>query len=134
MVFASICEHASSMLIFANTSSCQNYFFPARSEHFRKIQMASSEDFEYFVNFPLSGISVLLIGYVVLRPVIANNLAHTSKTEQQMQNGGGSTSCSILQPIVPSVCLVTFLYGKQSLLWPLLRNKKTYTTMHFHTH
>ena len=44
--------------------------------------MASSENFEYFVNFPLAGISLLLIGYIVLGQVIANNLAHTSKTEQ----------------------------------------------------
>ena len=102
MVFASICEHARSMLTFASTSSCQ--IFLANSEDFRKIQMASSEKFEYFVNFTLAGISLLLIGYVtvVLRQVIANNLARTSKTEQQMQNWGGLTSYSILQPIVPS--------------------------------
>ena len=48
------------------------------SEHFRKIQMTSAD----FVNFPLAGISLLLIGDVVLRQVIANNLADTSKTEQ----------------------------------------------------
>ena len=36
-------------------------FFLASSEHFRKIQMASSEHFEYFVNFPLAEISLLLI-------------------------------------------------------------------------
>ena len=80
MLFASICEHASSVFIFASTSSCQ--IFLANSEHFRKIQMASSEHFEYFVNFPLAGISLLIIGYVVLRQVIANNLANISKTEQ----------------------------------------------------
>ena len=34
------------------------------------------------VSFPLAGISLLLIEYVVLREVIANNLADTSKTEQ----------------------------------------------------
>ena len=39
-----------------------------------------------------------------------------------MQSYGGSTICSILQPIVPSACLVTFLYGKQ----PLLRKKNLY--------
>ena len=50
---------------------------------FRKKQMASSEHFEYFVNFPLAGISLLFnIGYVVLQQVIANNLVGTSKTEQ----------------------------------------------------
>ena len=43
--------------------------------------MASSEHVEYFVNFPLAGISLLSIGYVVLRQVIANSLADTSKTE-----------------------------------------------------
>ena len=80
MVFASICEHASSVFIFASTSNCQ--IFLASSEHFRKIQMASSEHFEYFVNFPEAGISLLLIGYVVLRRVIANNVAETPKTEQ----------------------------------------------------
>ena len=69
MVFASICEHASSVFTFASTSNCQ-------------IFLASSEHFEYFVNFPEAGISLLLIGYVVLRRVIANNVAETSKTEQ----------------------------------------------------
>ena len=53
-------------------------------------------------------------------------LAHTSKTEQLMQSWGGSTSCSILQPIVPSACLVKFLYGKQPLLPPLLRKINLY--------
>ena len=85
--------------------------------------MASSEKFEYFVNFTLAGISLVLIGYVVSRQVIVNNLARTSKTKQQMQNWGGSTSYSILQPIVPSAFLATFLYRKQPLLWPLLRKK-----------
>ena len=66
MVFASICEHA---------SSCQ--IFLASSEHFGKIQMASSDHFEYLVNFPLAGISLLSN-----TQVIANNLADTSKTEQ----------------------------------------------------
>ena len=73
-------EHANSVFIFASTSICQ--ILLASSEHFRKIQMASSERLEYFVNFPLAGISLLLIGYVVLRQVIANNLADTSRTEQ----------------------------------------------------
>ena len=59
MVFASICEHASSVFIFASTSSCQ-------------IFLASSEHFEYFVNFPLAEISLLFkIGYVGLCQVIA---------------------------------------------------------------
>ena len=80
MVCVSICEHASSVFIFASTSICQ--ILLASSEHFRKIQMASSDCLEYFVNFPLAGISLLLIGYVVLRQVIANNLADTSRTEQ----------------------------------------------------
>ena len=90
MVCVSICEHASSVFIFwehansvfifASTSICQ--ILLASSVHFRKIQMASSERLEYFVNFPLAGISLLLIGYVVLRQVIANNLADTSRTEQ----------------------------------------------------
>ena len=74
------CEHANSVFIFASTSICQ--ILLASSEHFRKIQMASSERLEYFVNFPLAGISLLLMGYVVLRQVIANNLADTSRTEQ----------------------------------------------------
>ena len=37
-------------------------FFYASSEHFKKIQMASSEHFDYFVNYPLARISLLLIG------------------------------------------------------------------------
>ena len=60
------------MFIFSSTSSCQ--IFLASSEHFRKIQVASREHFEYFVNFPLAGISLLLIGYVVLHQVIANSV------------------------------------------------------------
>ena len=103
----------------------------ASTELFRKIQMANSEHFQCFVNFPLAGITLLLIGYVVLRQVIANNLAHTS-TDQQMQSWGGSNSSSILQPIVPSACLSSF-YGKQ----PLLRKKKLIplcTFLEFHTH
>ena len=49
MVFANICEHASSAFIFASTSSDQISL--ASSDHFRKIQMASSE---HFVNLDLS--------------------------------------------------------------------------------
>ena len=45
--------------------------------------------FEYFVNFALEGISLLLIGYVVLRQVIANNFVDTSKTEQEVQTNKG---------------------------------------------
>ena len=70
MVFARICERASSVFIFAITSSCQMF-------------LVSREHFDYFVNFPPAGIFLLSIGYVVLRQVIANNLAHTSKTDQQ---------------------------------------------------
>ena len=77
MVFASICEHASIVFIFAGTSSCQ--IFLASSEHFKKYrwravsslekytEIVSSKHFEYLVNFPLAGISLLLTGYVVLR-------------------------------------------------------------------
>ena len=126
MVFASICEHASSILIFSSTSSCQ--MFLAGSEHFRKIEMASSENFEYFVNFPLPRISLLLIGYVVFRQLIANNLTHTSKTEQQMQNWGGSTSCSILQLCPRLVWSRGRCYVKRKKLLPLC------TFLKFHTH
>ena len=48
--------------------------------------MASNGHFEYFVNFPLAGISLLLIEYVVLRRVIAYKLADISKTEQYVQS------------------------------------------------
>ena len=51
-------------------------------EHFRKIQIASSELLKYFVNSPQAGISLLLIGNIVLRQVIDNDTADTSKTEQ----------------------------------------------------
>ena len=112
MVFASI------VFIFASTSTCQ--IFLASSEHFKTThgeqrdvekytEMMSSEHFEY-VNFPLARISLSLTGYVVLRQEIANNLAHTSRTVLYVQNWGGSTSSSILQPIVPSACLVKFLW------------------------
>ena len=57
--------------------------FSCEQRALKKIQMASSEHYDYFVSFEsLAGISLLLIGYVVLRQVIANNLADTSKTEQ----------------------------------------------------
>ena len=79
MVFASICEHASSVFIFASTSSCQ--ILLASSEHFRKIQMASSEHFEYFVNFPLAEI----FSYV-LRQVKANNLTPTKQNNSYRLN------------------------------------------------
>ena len=90
MVFASICEHASSVFIFASTSSCQ--IFLASSEHFRKYRWRAASTlekytwlaarhFEYFVSFPLAGIS-FINRRNVLRQVIANNLADTSKKEQ----------------------------------------------------
>ena len=70
----------SSVFIFASTSSCKISL--ASSYLLRKIQMASSEHFEYFANFLLAGISLLLLGHVVLRQVIASNLDDISKTEQ----------------------------------------------------
>ena len=79
MVFASICEHASSVFIFASTSSCK--IFLASSEHFRKIQIASSEHFEYFVNFPLAEISLLLIG-LTKSPAIEYMLTRMRACEQ----------------------------------------------------
>ena len=95
MVFASICEHASSVFIFASTSSWQIFLASsehftklqmASSEHFRKIQMASSEHFKYFEllrKFSASrNLSFILIGNVVLQQVIVNNRAATSKSEQ----------------------------------------------------
>ena len=57
----------------------------ASSEHFRKIQMASTEHHEYFVNFPLARIFLLIIENVVLRQEIAIYRAETSKLEQQVQ-------------------------------------------------
>ena len=79
MVFASICEHATTVFIFASTSCCQiflassehfrKYRWRAAPEHFRKIEIASSEHFEYFVNFPRAGISLLLIGLTKSRAI-----------------------------------------------------------------
>ena len=120
MVFASICEHASSMLIFASTSSCQ-------------IFLASSENSEYFVNFPLAGISLLLIRYVALRQVIANNLAHTSK--QNSQNSRCKTGavqpvaafCSQLCPRL--VWLRSYMVNNRCCGRCYV--KKTYTTVYF---
>ena len=72
MVFVSIYEHASSVIIFASTSSRQ--IFLASNEHFRKYRWrASLEKYRW------------RIVYVVLRQVIANNQADTSKTEQKLQ-------------------------------------------------
>ena len=86
MVFASICEHASSAFIFASSSSDQ--FSHASSEH--------------FVNFPPSGISL------VLRRVIWLTL---SKQDNRRKAKGnmirpyrGSTIPSSLGPIMP--CLI----------------------------
>ena len=76
MVFASFCEHASSVFIFASTSCCQ--ILLESSEHLRKIQMASSEHFEYFVNFP--EFEIFFYNRInVLRQVIANNLTPTKQ-------------------------------------------------------
>ena len=75
LVFASM----GAVCLFLRARAVEKFFLRA----LYKIQMASSEHFEYFVNFPLAGISLLFkIGYIVLRQVIANNLADTSKTEQ----------------------------------------------------
>ena len=48
----------------------------ASSEHFRIIQLTSSEHFEYFVNFPLVGISLLIINRI---NEILNNRAHVNE-------------------------------------------------------
>ena len=71
MVFVSIACVRAVYLFFASTSSCQ--IFHASSEHLRN---TDSEHFEYFVSFSLAGISLLLIGYVVLRQVMANQSHH----------------------------------------------------------
>ena len=69
--------------LFLRARAVDKFFLRAASTALKKIQMASSEHFEYFVNFPLAEISLLFkIGYVVLRQVIADNLADTPKTEQ----------------------------------------------------
>lgn len=94
MILASMREHARACedcVYFCEHEQLSNFSCEQRalqkiqmasSEHLRKIQMPSSEHFEYFVNFPLAGLSLLLIGYVVLRQVIANNMANTSKIER----------------------------------------------------
>ena len=64
MVFASICEHASSAFIFASASSDQ----------------FSHESSEHFVNFPPSRISLYK------RCRVPSNLADTFKTGQQAQS------------------------------------------------
>ena len=83
---------ASSVFIFASTSSWQ--IFLASSEHFRNYRWRAASTLEkyrwraastsstssYFVNFPLAGISLLLIGNIALRQVIVNNRAETSKS------------------------------------------------------
>ena len=66
--------------LFLRARAVVKFFLRAAST--LEIQVASSKHFEYFVNFPRAGIFLLLIGYVVLRQVIANNLADTFKTEQ----------------------------------------------------
>ena len=101
MVFASICEHASSAFIFASASSDQ--FSHASSEHFQRFQMASSEQ---FVN--LRQLESLFIKTLFC----PSNLADTFKTGQQVQSQAlkmvrpyrGSTLPSSLQPIMP--CLI----------------------------
>ena len=90
MVFANICEHCAFLraravvkFFLRAASTLKNTLrWRAASSLEKYTEMVSSEHFEYLVNFPLAGISLLLKGYVVLRQEIANNLAHTSKTEQ----------------------------------------------------
>ena len=100
MAFASICEHASSVFIFVRTSSWQ--IFLASSEHFRNYRWRAASTLEkyrwraastsstssYFVNFPLAGISLLLIGNIALRQVIVNNRAETSKSGYRVLYSG----------------------------------------------
>ena len=84
MVFASICMRACKQCLFLRARAFDKFFLRAASsfeitdgEH-RALSSTSS----YFVNFPLAGISLLLIGNVVLRQVIVHNRAETSKSEQ----------------------------------------------------
>ena len=69
------CEHATTVFIFASTSCCQ--IFLASSEHYKNTdgeqralwKNRDSEHFEYFVNFPRAGISLLLIGLTKSRAI-----------------------------------------------------------------
>ena len=58
------CEHKQ-LLNFSCEQRAFEIIQMASSEHFRKIQMANSEHLD-FADFPLAGISLLLIGNVVL--------------------------------------------------------------------
>ena len=82
MVFASICEHASS--VFLRARAVDKFFLRAAStlEKYRWRAASTSSTSSYFVSLPLVGISLLLIGNLVLRQVIVNNRAETSKSEQ----------------------------------------------------
>ena len=72
MVFAIICEHASSVFTFVS------------SEDFTKFIWRAAGTSMFFVNFPLVGISLLIIGDVVC----------ATKTEQLVQSYCGSTNSS----------------------------------------
>ena len=68
MVFGSICEYTSSVFIFASTRTVQIYL--ASSEHIKdrpKIEIGSNE---HFINFLLSGISLLWKRKTILREII----------------------------------------------------------------
>ena len=68
MVFASICEHASNVFIFASSEHFTNHRWRAAStlENYR---WRAASTTSYFVSLPLAGIS-LLLSNVVLRRVI----------------------------------------------------------------
>ena len=80
MVFASM----RAVCLFLRARSFDKFFLRAAStsEKYRWRAASISSTSSYFVNFPLAGISLLLIGNVVLRQVIVNNRAQTSKSEQ----------------------------------------------------
>ena len=77
-------EHEHLIIFLASSEHFRNYRWRAAStlEKYRWRAASTSSTSSYFVNFPLAGISLSLIGHVVLRQVIVNNHAETSKSEQ----------------------------------------------------
>ena len=70
--------------LFLRARAVDKFFLRAAStlEEYRWRAASTSSTSSYFVSLPLVGISLLLIGNVVLGQVIVNNPAETFKSEQ----------------------------------------------------
>ena len=80
------------MCLFLRARAADKFFLRAAST-LEEYKWRAASTSSYFISLPLAGISLLLIGNVVLRQVIVNNRAETSKSEQsEVQTKSGSTN------------------------------------------